>query len=108
MFNLALQDQIRLEPSSIPREENQTTDYLSRIVDCDGWQLNMFSMLDVMYGQRSIYRFALVHNTQLSCFNSRFWNQGSEAVDAFTVDWSGENTRFCPPVALVLRVLRHA
>ena len=32
----------------------------------------------------------------------------SEAVDAFTVDWSGENNWFCPPVALIPRVLRHA
>ena len=36
------------------------------------------------------------------------WNPGSEAVDAFTVDWSGENNWWCPPIGLIPRVIRHA
>lgn len=53
-------------------------------------------------------RFASDHNTKLVRFNSRYWNPGSEAVDAFTVDWSRENNYFCPPVYLVARLLHHA
>ena len=41
-------------------------------------------------------------------FNSRFWNPGTEAIDAFTVNWSGENNYWCPPVHLIPRVLHHA
>ena len=36
-----------------------------------------------------------------------FWNPGSEAVDAFTCDWSGENNWLCPPPFLIPRVIRH-
>ena len=36
-------------------------------------------------------RFANHENTQLPRFNSRFWCPGTEAVDAFSVSWAGEN-----------------
>ena len=36
-------------------------------------------------------RFASFHNCQVPRFNSRCWNPGSEAVDAFTVNSSDEN-----------------
>lgn len=53
-------------------------------------------------------RFASSHNAQVERFNCRFWNPGTEAVDAFTVNWAGENNWWCPPVSLVPRVLSHA
>lgn len=110
VLNLSLQYQINLEPCWIPRESNQYADYLSRIMDNDDWQLNpiVFRLLDHVYGPHTIDRFASYHNTQLCRFNSRFWNPGSEAVDAFTVNWAGENNWLCPPIVLIPRVLRHA
>ena len=36
------------------------------------------------------------------------WNPGSEAEDAFTVDWADENNCLCPPVTLIPRVINHA
>ena len=109
VFNLMLKYQIHIEPSWIPREQNEYADYLSRIVDYDDWQLNpiIFSALDSMFGPHTVDRFANSHNTHLLRFNSRFWNPGSEAVDAFTVDWAGENNWLCPPIGLIPRVLRH-
>ena len=53
-------------------------------------------------------RFADHHNTQLPRFNSRFWNPGTEAVDAFTCDWGSETNWICPPPYLIPRVIRHA
>ena len=93
VFNLAMQHQIHLEPSWIPREQNQYADYLSRVVDYDDWKLNpkVFNELDSMFGPHSIDRFTSFYNKQLERFNNRCWNPGSEAVNAFTVDWSGEN-----------------
>ena len=35
-------------------------------------------------------RFASQHNAQLPQFNSRFAWKDAEAVDTFTIDWSGE------------------
>ena len=45
---------------------------------------------------------------RLPRFKSRFWNSGSEAVDAFTCNWSGENNWLCLPIYLVPRAIRHA
>ena len=110
IFALAVQHCIRLEPEWIPRELNEKADYLSRIVDLDDWFLNpaIFAELDSQWGPHTIDRFASFSNTQLPRFNSRCWNPGSEAVDAFTANWAGETNWLCPPIALVPRVIRHA
>lgn len=110
IFSLTITCQIRLEPEWVPREENERADYLSRIIDLDDWFLNpaIFAQLDARWGPHTIDRFADCNNNQLVRFNSRCWNPGSEAVDAFTVDWSGETNWWCPPIALIPRVIRHA
>ena len=110
VFSLSVQFQIKLEPEWIPRELNERADFLSRIIDYDDWQLNpvVFSELEEAWGPHSVDRFASFHNCQLPRFNSRCWNPGSEAVDAFTVDWRGENNWWCPPIGLLPRVIRHA
>ena len=48
------------------------------------------------------------HNRQMPRFNSRCWNPGAEAVDAFTVHWGLDNNWWCPPVALIPRIIGHA
>lgn len=45
---------------------------------------------------------------QLSKFNLRYKNPSTEAVDAFTCDWGGENSWWCPPIYLIPWLLRHA
>ena len=110
ILSTLMQTAIRLEMAWIPREKNQQADYLSRLVDHDDWMLNpyIFQWIDSIWGPHTIDRFATHYNRQLPRFNSRFWNPNSEAVDAFTCDWSGENNWLCPPVYLIPRVLRHA
>ena len=110
IFRLSVSAKVRIEPEWIPREANQQADFLSRIVDKDDWSLHpdLFRMLDAKWGPHTIDRFASYFNTQLPRFNSRFWNPGSEAVDAFTCDWSNENNWWCPPIYLIPRVLGHA
>ena len=107
---MAVQYQIRLEPEWIPRELNVRADMLSRVVDHDDWCLNpaVFRWLDSLWGPHTVDRFADHNNCQVTRFNSRCWCPGSEAVDAFTVNWSTENNWWCPPVALVPRVISHA
>ena len=110
IFKLCLEYSIKLEPEWIPREENEVADYISRIVDYDDWGINhdVFNMLDDRWGPHTVDRFASHYNTKLVRFNSRYLDHGTEAVDAFTVDWGSENNYFCPPVYLVPRVLYHA
>ena len=110
IFTLALQYSIKLEPEWVPRGLNQTYDYISRIIDYDdrGIDPTVFELIDSKWGPHTVDRFASKHNTKLKRFNSRFLDYNTEAVDAFTVDWHGENNYFCPPVYLVPRVLGHA
>ena len=107
---LAVQSQICIEPEWVPRELNEQADYLSRIVDYDDWFLNhtVFAELDAAWGPHTVDQFADFHNRQTPRFNSQCWNPGAEAVDAFTVNWAGENNWWYPPVALIPRVIGHA
>ena len=86
---------------------NEQADYLSRVVDYDDWYINpaVFAEVDEDWGPHTVDRFADYHNHQTPRFNSRCWNPGSEAVDAFTVDWAGETNWWCPPITLVPRVI---
>ena len=101
IFAIDVNNQIRLEPEWIPREENEFTDYLSRIADYDDWMLNpaVFQELDALWGPHTIDRFVEVHNRQLERFKSQYWNPWTEAVDAFTCDWSKENIGGALPVS---------
>ena len=110
IFSTSVANSIRIEPEWIPCEENKLADYVSRIVDYDDWSLDytIFKQLDNRWGPHTIDRFASHYNTQLPRFNSRFWNPGTEAVDAFTCDWSKDVNWLCPPVYLVPRVIHHA
>ena len=68
----------------------------------------VFERLDSVWGPHSIDRFANPHNLQIEQFNSRFWIPGSEAIDAFTCNWGGENNWWFPPVYLIPRIIRLA
>ena len=46
-------------------------------------------------------------NAKLPRFNSRFWNPGSEGIDAFVMNWHGEYNYACPSISLILHVLHH-
>ena len=110
IFSMAAKNLIRLEPEWIPRAENQQVDYLDRLQDRDDWRINpgVFCELDSSWGPHTVDRFADHHNTQLPRFNSRFWNPGTEVLDAFTCDWGSETNWICPPPYLIPRVIRHA
>ena len=88
IFNVAISSYIRIEPEWIPREANQQADFISHIIDNDDWSLHpeLFQWLDRQWGPHTIDRFASYSNTQLTRFNFRFWNPGTETVDAFTCD----------------------
>ena len=60
-----------IEVEGIPRELN-----LNGIIDLDDWH--------------TVNRFASFHNHQLPKFNIRCLKPGSLAVNAFTLNWTGE------------------
>ena len=104
IFSLMVQYSVFIEPEWIP-----IADYISHIQDFDDWQLNsnVFYWLNNGWGPCTVDRLASFCNTQLPRFNSHYCNPGSKEVDCFTCDWTGEINWWCPPVYLILRLLRH-
>lgn len=84
----------------------QGVDYLSKEPDADNWSIDQHSFesfdndfhfdLDV---------FADENNKKVKNFYSKYYHEDSQAVDAFSVEWPGM-LWLCPPVALILRVVR--
>lgn len=79
------------------------------MVDHEDWGVTdtFFEFIDNLWGPHSVDRFASVVNKKISRFNSLFWNPSSEAVDAFTQNWSGENNFLVPPIYSVVRAIKH-
>ena len=104
-----LEHNIQLNMEWVPRSKNEKADKLSRIVDNDDWSVagEVFHFFDRCWGTHSIDRFASYYNAKTVRFNSRYWNPGCEAIDAFTLDWSKDNNWLVPPISVIARVLLH-
>ena len=109
IFHVCASFGISLELKWILRSVNSDADHLSRIIDFDDYTLNddVFHMLDFRWGPHTIDRFACSYNAKLSRFNSRFFQPGTEAVDAFLQNWHFENNWILPPVSQIARVIAH-
>ena len=92
----------------IPREDNEIADEISKFIDFEDWQLadEFFEFLSRKWGSFSVDRFARPENTKTQRFNSRFFALGSEAVDAFSENWSKEINYVVQPVDLIPETLR--
>ena len=108
IFSHCLQHNIELVVQWIPRELNRQADFLSKIGDCDDWQITgeLFRVLEERWGPHTIDCFASFENAKTRRFYSRFWNPGSLGMDAFYQSWQGENCLLVPPVNLVAQVLQ--
>ncbi|XP_068721832.1 uncharacterized protein [Montipora capricornis] len=100
---------VTLIPQWVPRELNACADAISHIVDFDDWYTTpeFFTHLDRLWGPHTVDRFANAANVHLPRFNSRFRVPGTEAVDAFSISWYGENNWLVPPVHCISRVVQH-
>lgn len=108
IFTLCKSSDIVIIPEWLPRNENIIADKISKFRDFDDWSIDShsFSQIDCLWGPHTIDRFASPHNAKLSVFNARFWCRGVFAVDAFCQDWTTDNNYFCPPVSLIVQVIR--
>ena len=68
----------------------------------------MICLTEFRWGPHTVDHFASFYNAQILRYNSIFRNSGTEAVDAFTQDWSHGNNWRCPPVSLIACVVRHS
>ena len=99
----------------VPRELNVIADYMSHEWERShyGYSLskNTFERLDQAWGPHTIDSFSEAHNCRVASesglFNSQFFCEGSEWVDAFTCDWSKENNWVHAPYAYINDVVDH-
>lgn len=78
IFQFCIVNKTRLFAQWVPRDMNVTADYLSRIVDDDGWKLDasLFDHFNSKWGPFMVDRFASHLSAQLPRFNSRWWSPG--------------------------------
>ena len=111
VFDLAAAHNVTLRAHWIPRELNERADWLSHhneMQHCH-YQLrtHLFKLLNSRFGPHTVDRFALPANTQLPRYNTRYFCEEAEWVDALTTSWKGENNWLFPPPATVAQTLRH-
>ena len=71
------------------------------------FSFKIFYEIERRWGPHTVDRFANFRSMKFLRFNSLSWNPGTENVDAFVLDWHGENNYICSPAFLISRVLRH-
>jgi hypothetical protein len=92
----------------LPGEENKIADFQSRNQDPRGefmLRRALFNKIDRTWGPHSIDLFASHQNSLLTRFVSRIPSPGACALDAFSMDWKGENAWIHPPFMMVSKVL---
>lgn len=109
IFSTCTEKGISIDIKWIPRSENVLADYISKMIDWEDWGVSdeFFTFMNDLWGPFTVDRFANKSNTKLPRYNSLFWNTNTEAIDAFTQDWAGENNWLVPPLYSVLRVMKH-
>ena len=110
IYYICRENRIDLHTVWVPREFNQDADTLSKTIDYDDWTTTwpFFHFIDSLWGPCTIDRFANEKNAKTPRFNSKHWNPGSEAVDAFAQDWGKETNWLVPPIHLIPQVILHA
>ena len=66
----------------------------------------IYIWLNTLWGPFTVDRFATCYR-QVGRFNFLCCQSGTEAINAFTVDWAGENNWLVPPRRLIPRVVHH-
>lgn len=108
IWNLCCAVNIHIQIGHIKGLRNVEADFLSRIIDNYNWRLHpkLFQMIDNMFGPHTIDRFASGINTQLTRFNSRFWEPHTEGIDALSQqNWGTEMNFVNAPFRLIPRIL---
>ena len=110
IFQLCVKNDIKINPTWIPRELNKVADKFSKMKDTDDWSIDKTSFNTVIkiFGDVDFDRFAKNINKKAQNFNSKFYCPETSGVDAFTKDWSHCNLNWlCPPISLISATIEH-
>ena len=109
IFDICMCFNIKLQPSWIPREQNETADFLSKIKDTDSWGVDneTFDFIQRNFEKFTVDRFSDDLNKKLSNFNSKYHCPNTSGVNAFTYNWSGHFNWLCPPISMIGDAIKH-
>ena len=98
---------VMLLPEYIPTFENIVPDALSRAANEEDYRLayRLFRLIELRFGKRTVDRFASFGNRLCERFNSFYCDVGTEGIDAFAQDWTGERNWANPPWSLLPRLV---
>ena len=109
IFQFCAANNVSIEIEWVPRSLNEYADSLSRVIDFDNWSVStdFFAYISSLFGPFTVDRFASPDSAKCARFYSKFWCPVAEGVDAFSVDWAGENNWLVPPIYLISRTIFH-
>ena len=109
IYSLCRKSCIDLTITWVSRKFNQVSDAISENIDYDDWttKSEFFLFFQSIWGEFTIDLFADNENRKCNRFCSRYWCPGTFKVDAFSFDWTGENSWIVPPTYLVTRCIKH-
>jgi hypothetical protein len=110
IFLWCLQNEVLIvDVQWLPTDLNVLADEMSRVVDHGNWAVLpwVFSRAEQLWGPHTVDRMASSENAKCRRFNSWRFCPGTEAINTFTEDWSGENSWVAPPLSMIGLVLDH-
>lgn len=109
IYEFVIRNNILLHVEWVPREMNKDADSGSKNIDVDDWAISpdVFQLLNNKWGPYSIDRFASFENKKLDRFNSRWFQPGTENVNALSLSWEDENNWLVPPICLLSATIHH-
>jgi hypothetical protein len=101
---------LTIVPIHLRREDPRIkiADAGSKSLDSDNWSIHSqdFAMLALEFGPFTVDLFADDTNHKVGKFYSEFFTPLAAGVDALAHDWSNEHCWVCPPVKLLIKVIR--
>ena len=103
---------LRLVPVWLPREHELIVlaDSVSKFADTDDWGLDnkSFKILEMVSPRKfTLDAFSNCTNKHVAKFYSKVVSPGTAGVNAFMQNWSEDYTYACPPVNMVIDVIRY-
>ena len=103
---------LRLVPVWLPREHELIVlaDSVSKFADTDDWGLDnkSFKILEMVSPKKlTLDAFSNCTNKHVGKFYSKVISPGTAGVNAFMQNWSEDYTYACPPVKMVIDVIRY-
>ena len=86
-----------------------TLGLVRNLIDHDDYTIidAFFHRIDHFLGPHTVDRFASSYNAKVPKFSTRFFQNDCEAADAFSQAWDHDNYWICPPVCLLITVLKN-